>query len=530
MSKGKSIPIIIGTRGSELALWQANFTKDVLEKNGFKADLKIIKTKGDATQQWNISFDKIEGKGFFTKELEDALLANEIDLAVHSCKDLPSENAAGLTLAAFSKRANPFDILLIRKDSVDQRKVLKLKENAVVGTSSSRRKAQLLAFREDLNLVDMRGNVPGRVNKLKDKNYDAIVLASAGLERLKIDLEEFEKVELKAPMFIPAAAQGVLAFQTRVDDDELKNICTVLNDPDDSVVTAVERKILNDFQGGCQIPLGIFSKKENNDLHTWISYAEAWNAMPKRIHFSLPLDGKIPEINAQNILNKIKSHHPKSVFISSDINDDDYLPKVLKAHGYKVSHESFIDFKQVEFTFTDDADWLFFSSRNGVKYFFEKIENKNSFKTKLAAINSGTAQAIFERGLNVDFIGEGSDLKKIAYDFDEIASGKIIFPQAKTSMQTIQQNLIRNANLETLVIYDNQPKRNINKREEDILIFTSPMSVEAYLSNHKTDDFQVVISIGKTTTNKLNQLKINNIKTAYNPSMWCIVDEVFAIL
>ena len=170
--KGKSTPVIIGTRGSELALWQANFTKSVLENNGLQVELKIIKTKGDATQQWNLSFDKIEGKGFFTKELEDELLAGTIDLAVHSCKDLPTEFPEGLTIAAYSKRANPFDILLIRKESVDETKVLKLKENAIVGTSSARRKAQLIAYRPDFVLQDLRGNVPTRVKKLAEENYE----------------------------------------------------------------------------------------------------------------------------------------------------------------------------------------------------------------------------------------------------------------------------------------------------------------------------------------------------------------------
>lgn len=139
------------------------FYEICFRKSGFWVELKIIKTKGDTTQQWNLSFDKMEGKGFFTKELEDALLANEIDLAVHSCKDLPTEFPKGLTIAAYSKRANPFDILLIRKESVDETKQLKLKENAVVGTSSARRKAQLMAFRPDIQLQDLRGNVPTRV-------------------------------------------------------------------------------------------------------------------------------------------------------------------------------------------------------------------------------------------------------------------------------------------------------------------------------------------------------------------------------
>src|SRR5262249_30815118 len=156
--------------------------------------------------------------------------------------------------------ANPFDILLIRKESVDESKVLKLKSNATIGTSSARRKAQLLAFRPDAVLQDMRGNVPTRVNKLREGNYDAIVLASAGLERLNIDLTECEQVPLKSPMFIPAPAQGVLAFQIREADEEMKKVCEHLNDIESNVITSVERKILHDFQGGCQIPLGVFSK------------------------------------------------------------------------------------------------------------------------------------------------------------------------------------------------------------------------------------------------------------------------------
>src|SRR6202008_1204662 len=149
--------IIIGTRGSELALWQANYTKDLLEKLGHEAELKIISTQGDRTQQWNTSFDKLEGKGFFTKELEDELLNGSIDLAVHSHKDLPTENPEGLIIAAVSQREDPGELLLIRKEAVDEKKKFGLKHKALVGTSASRRKSQLLAFRDDLQLADLRG-------------------------------------------------------------------------------------------------------------------------------------------------------------------------------------------------------------------------------------------------------------------------------------------------------------------------------------------------------------------------------------
>jgi len=526
-------PIIIGTRGSELALWQANFTKDELAKHGIIAELKIIQTKGDATQQWNLSFDKIEGKGFFTKELEDALLANEIDVAVHSCKDLPTTFPDGLTIAAYSKRANPFDILLIKKECVDETKLLKLKANALVGTSSARRKSQLLALRPDIALQDLRGNVPTRIKKLKEQNYDAIVLASAGLERLKIDLSEFEQISLKAPMFIPAPAQGVLAFQVRENDKELKEICSLLHDNDSEIITEIERQILHDFEGGCQMPLGIYAEKMEDDFHVWISQATAWNTIPKRTHnviLSLSKESLSKDVikqESKKLVNQLKNSKPTDVFITSDLKEEDYLVRVLKAHNYTVNYESFIEFSPVEFEQPNDADWLFFSSKNGVKFYFKSQTSNLKSQIKIAAINQGTAQSLYELGLKVDFIGKGNDLNKIATEFDAVANGKIVFPQAERSMQSIQKNLLKNENLESLIIYKNQPKQNLQLRKEQILIFTSPMSVEAYFKNNTQENNQQIVSIGKTTTKKLAEFSVKNLKTAIEPSNWSIIDEVF---
>jgi hydroxymethylbilane synthase len=526
--KGKSTPIIIGTRGSELALWQANFTKNELAKNGISAELKIIKTKGDATQQWNLSFDKIEGKGFFTKELEDALLANEIDLAVHSCKDLPTEYPDGLTIAAYSKRANPFDILLIKKESVDETKILKLKENAVVGTSSARRKAQLLAILPDIDINDLRGNVPTRVQKLKENNYDAIVLASAGLERLNINLNEFEKVELTAPLFIPAPAQGVLAFQIRKSDDEMKHICAVLNDANSFKITNIERKILHDFEGGCQIPLGVYAEKINNDFHVWISQAIAWNAFPKRMHFTITENDL--EKKLDDLITKAKTSKASSVFISSELKDDEYISRALMAHHIPFHCESFLEFNALNFEFPTNADWLFFSSKNGVKYFFNAYQDEfRKSMIKLAAINQGTAHAIHELGFNTEFIGKGNDLLRIAEQFDAIADGKIVFPQASKSLQSIQNNLTNNKNTESLVVYENYPKIDFAERKESILVFTSPMSAAAYFSKYQIQDFQSVISIGNTTTKKIKTFNYNNVKTAFEPSFYALLDEIFSV-
>ena len=208
--------VIIGSRGSDLALWQAHFVKGELEKLNCTVEINIITTQGDRIQ--DLSFDKLEGKGFFTKEIEEALLNKTIDLAVHSHKDLETNPPAGLSIACVSERANPADLLLIRNSSVDTTQKWGLKIDAVVGTSSARRKAQMAHFRNDVTLKDLRGNVPTRIQKLRDGGYDAILLAKAGIDRLGLDLSEFHCVTLDPTEFVPAPAQGVLGLQIRSED------------------------------------------------------------------------------------------------------------------------------------------------------------------------------------------------------------------------------------------------------------------------------------------------------------------------
>ena len=276
--------IKIATRGSKLALWQANYTKDLLEKEGAEVELVVIKTRGDRIQ--DIGFAKMEGKGFFTKEIEDALLRGEADLAVHSMKDMPTAAPPGLVITAVSYRENPADWLIIRKECVAD-KLLKVKENGVVGTSSARRKAQMLDFRPDVELQDIRGNVPTRLQKLRDGNFDAILLAAAGIERLQIDLSEFEVVRLHPKEMVPAPAQGVLAWQTCSDHKTLRRLMKKLHNADTAAATNVERKVLQLFQGGCQLPLGVHCERDYaGNYHVQAAMAEAWNAPVKRVSIS----------------------------------------------------------------------------------------------------------------------------------------------------------------------------------------------------------------------------------------------------
>lgn len=274
----------IGTRGSKLALWQAHYTKGLLEDLGVEVELVIIKTRGDKIQ--DIGFAKMEGKGFFTKEIEDALLRGDVDLAVHSMKDMPTSQPEGLTITAVSYRENPADWLIVRKDSVAG-KVLKMKENAVVGTSSARRKAQILDFRPDVQIRDIRGNVPTRLQKLRDGGFDAILLAAAGLERLDLDLSEFEVVKLHPKEMVPAPAQGVLAWQTCKADKEVRRLLKKLHNAETAKATNVERKVLQLFEGGCQMPLGVYCERDaGGNYHVQAAKADSWDGVVKRVSLS----------------------------------------------------------------------------------------------------------------------------------------------------------------------------------------------------------------------------------------------------
>jgi hydroxymethylbilane synthase len=252
--------IVIGSRGSDLALWQANHVQQQLKEIGVQSIIQIIKTQGDIIQ--HLSFDKMEGKGFFTKEIEAALIDNTIDLAVHSHKDLETTSPEGLIVACVSDRANPSDLLLMNKTSVDVSQEWKLKKNAIIGTSSARRKSLVKRYREDLTIKDLRGNVPTRIQKLRNGDYDSILLAKAGVDRLKIDLSEFEVTVLDPIEFVPAPAQGVLGLQIRASDEELFTLLQKLNNKEVQEQIAIERLVLKKLSGGCQLPLGVYCQAD----------------------------------------------------------------------------------------------------------------------------------------------------------------------------------------------------------------------------------------------------------------------------
>ncbi len=254
--------LIIGTRKSELALWQAEFVKRELlkEYKNLKVELKLISTKGDKIL--NKSLSKIGDKGLFTKELENYLLNGEIDIAVHSLKDMETTLPKNLILAAVTKRHNPQDVLIARKKNMT---IDKLPENATVATGSLRRKSQLKHLRPDIKVVDLRGNVPTRIQKFLESDWDAIILACAGVERLK--LKKHISSYISTDELIPAAGQGALGIEVNSKNKFALESVKFLNDENSFYSTLAERALLNTLQGGCQVPVGVFAEVKSNGLY-----------------------------------------------------------------------------------------------------------------------------------------------------------------------------------------------------------------------------------------------------------------------
>ncbi|MCU0989333.1 MAG: hydroxymethylbilane synthase [Xanthomonadales bacterium] len=245
----------IATRKSELALWQANHVAGLLRRRhpGLEVDLLPMVTRGDVILDQPLA--QIGGKGLFLKELERALLNHDADIAVHSMKDVPVEEAPGLVVDVMLERGNPFDALLSR----DGQRLDELPPGSRVGTSSLRRQCQLKALRPDLGVADLRGNVNTRIRKLQEGEYDAIVLACAGLERL--GLGGLITEVLAPPRWLPAATQGTIGVQRRADDASAASLVAVLGDADAMLRTRAERAVSAALQGSCQVPLAVFAEQ-----------------------------------------------------------------------------------------------------------------------------------------------------------------------------------------------------------------------------------------------------------------------------
>ena len=305
----KARNIVIGSRGSQLALWQANWVKSELERlhDNVDIDIRIIATSGDIIQ--DVPLAKIGGKGLFVKEIEEALLANEIDLAVHSMKDVPMELPTELGISVITKRENPLDALI----SKNGEKLADLPQGATIGTSSLRRSSQLLKYRGDFKIHPLRGNVDTRLRKVEEGKYDAILLASAGLNRLGWANRITE--EISHDILLPAMGQGALGIETRLDDTKIYDFISTLNHEQTHYAVSAERSLVGRLDGGCQVPIGAYARVEKGlitlkglvaSLDGEIIYKlENVGPVDDAINIGQELGSKLLKMGANEILEKL---------------------------------------------------------------------------------------------------------------------------------------------------------------------------------------------------------------------------------
>jgi len=305
--------IRIGTRGSKLALWQANFIKSEIKSlfPDCDVELNIIKTTGDRITDQPLAM--IGGKGLFVKEIETALLNNDIDLAVHSMKDMPGELPEGLVIGAIPKRENPFDVLISR----DKTLLTEYKKGTKIGTSSLRRASQIKHVRPDVTIESIRGNLDTRIKKLKSGEYDAIVLAAAGLIRLgqKNEITEY----LDETIMLPAVGQGALCIETRENDGDIAFIMEKLDHLDTRICVTGERAFLKQIEGSCHIPVACFGKIKGNKVVLTAVVASVDGTKLIKEQIISPID-KV-ERQGQRLADQVLEKGGKKILESLDSND-----------------------------------------------------------------------------------------------------------------------------------------------------------------------------------------------------------------
>ncbi len=509
--------IIIGTRGSALALWQARYTQNLLAQIGIESELKIIVTSGDKNQQWENSFDKLEGKNFFTKEIEEALLKNEIDLAVHSFKDVEANfdnTSHSLIIAGLSKRHAPNDILILHKDKVDKQQVLHIVRNAKIGTSSARRYAQLKSLRPDVDILPLRGNVPTRIQKLQNRQYDGIILAQAGIDRLQVDLKDYYTFPLPLHYFVPAAGQGIIAFQIRNDDQWLLECVQKISDKDALECGKIERLLLKQMGGGCSKPIGVLCEKRNDQYLSYISFNDHKESVSLLSILKHSNSEKLLQ-SAQNHIQKLnfllQSPEHKKIFISKSLEEHHYLRKLCQRLQWALTNVPLIQTKSIPVSRIPDCDWIFFNSKNAVRYFLNSSDSANELMQSkhIACLGKGTEYFLEAQGFSAHFVGTDTSIENIAQDFSRYCKNqKVLFPCSTISNQSIGKQIQTIAEVEYLTVYSTIELDIRFSESFDVLIFTSPSNVRTFFKNNVASSHARYIAMGESTQKELVQHNI----------------------
>jgi hydroxymethylbilane synthase len=355
--KRKNNKIVIATRGSKLALWQANWVKTELETKNpeIRVELKKIKTTGDKIL--DVPLAKIGGKGLFLKEIEETLLRNEADLAVHSMKDVPVDLPEGLHLTAICERENPRDALIAKNPDQGKRSIKGFKDlpkGALIGTSSLRRTCQILHVRPDLKITQLRGNLDTRIRKLKEGQFDAIIVAVAGVKRLGMS-ESITEV-IGSDISLPAIGQGAIGIECRIDDKPVNDLLTFFNHRETSICIRAERAFLKRLEGGCQVPIAAYARllpedKELRSSEDKMSTSQTLSVSTSQLRdVKLVLDGLVGSISGDRLIKGSLNGMPDNAeTLGTQLADDllsrgarEILIEVYKdTKGFSFSEDSF---------------------------------------------------------------------------------------------------------------------------------------------------------------------------------------------
>lgn len=546
--------IRIATRGSALALAQSRAMAAALENSGEPATLLIRKTTGDAIT--DRPFTAIEGKGLFTKELEDALLQNEADVAVHSLKDLPVELPAGLALAATPKREDPADILIIRKECYDSRFALPVSPGAHIGTSSTRRRSQWAARRPDTTLVELRGNVPTRIDKLRSGLYDAILLAKAGVNRLELNLSDLVVMRLDPSVFVPSPGQAALGLEIRVDDSKTSRKLAFLNHADVRAAVDAERAVLGELGGGCSQPVGAYARRRGRcAVIDAVWGPEVAGAKPMRRARVVAETFTSAARRAAQLLKSAESEIPwvlkgRNVMITQQKGRGDALARELEERGARVLMAPMIETHVCP---DDDAlrhlgdaanfDYILFTSRTAAEAFVE-LHGKafvHEWKTGggpvLGAVGRGTAEPLECAGFAVDIVSKGDGAAALAELVKRHAAAKpaatetrrALFPCAREPRTELIQILsaagidVVRAPLYETVAARPETLSAFSEETMDYTIFFSPSGVATY-RELRPFATKSSIAIGPTTFAAIHEASLSDATMAPGPDPLSILE------
>lgn len=532
--------LVIGTRGSQLSLAQTQIVKDQLQiifpnKN---LEIRIITTTGDRNMK-PVPLDSV-GKGWFTKELDKALLTGTIDLAVHSLKDIPETLPEGLVIACIPKREDPREAL-ITKDNVP---FAKLKIGAIIGTDSTRRKSQILDKRPDLIVKSIRGNVNTRVQKLKKGEYDGIFLAVAGLKRLGMDnliTEYFSPKDM-----IPSPGQGALAVVVKKENKAIYKALQKLTHRETSIAVKAERAFSQTLGGGCKTPIGAYAEVKGQELvlKGFVGSLNGKKVYKTFIRWARDYPERAGKELARKFLDKgyLPFALSQFVVITRPVNTTIKMQKQIEALGFftyffpsiAVAKTSLSKQSKKVLIQLDFFDWIVFTSQNGVRFFLTDLAElgipiSKLKRKKLAAVGEKTAKAIKKYGLSVNFVPSKFTTERLSEELPKVEGKKILMARANLATPLLSKRLKeRGAQVTDMPIYETTYIENDNPEFELLvadkkiycLTFTSPSTVKGFFNNIKNSPQKNVIlelpvlSIGPVTTKALKELGFTRITTA----------------